>query len=65
MSLTITSDPDADELLSTDPMALLIGIICGTYSSIYVASPLVYYMDNYLKQREAKGSGRSAKPATA
>jgi uncharacterized HhH-GPD family protein len=27
MSLTITSDPDADELLSNDPMALLIGML--------------------------------------
>ena len=33
-------------------LALLIGIIVGTYSSIFVASPLVYYMDIYLKRRE-------------
>ena len=32
--------------------ALFIGIIVGTYSSIFVASPLVYYMDLYIKRRD-------------
>jgi preprotein translocase subunit SecF len=31
--------------------ALLIGIIFGTYSSIFVASPLVLAMDKYLPVR--------------
>jgi preprotein translocase SecF subunit len=33
--------------------ALAIGVVVGTYSSIFVASPLVYYMDQYLKRKEA------------
>ena len=38
-------------------LALFIGIFVGTYSSIFVASPLVYYMDGYLKTKEGKGKG--------
>ena len=38
-------------LAATVPL-VFIGIIVGTYSSIFVASPLVYYMDIYLKRRE-------------
>ena len=47
-------------------LALMIGIIVGTYSSIFVASPLVHYMDQYLtrreseKLREARGSDANA-----
>ena len=32
-------------------LAMLIGVVIGTYSSIYVASPAVVGMDNYLKTR--------------
>ncbi|MEE2789330.1 MAG: protein translocase subunit SecF, partial [Myxococcota bacterium] len=32
-------------------LAMLIGVVIGTYSSIYVASPAVVFMDNYLKNR--------------
>ena len=34
-------------------LALFIGITIGTYSSIYIASPLVFYMDQYLERRHA------------
>lgn len=37
--------------------AMLVGVIAGTYSSIYIASPLVLAMDTYLErraEREAK-----------
>ena len=34
-------------------LALMIGVIVGTYSSIFVASPLVHFMDQYLTQRES------------
>jgi len=34
-------------------VALAIGVVIGTYSSIFVASPLVYYMDQYLERQEA------------
>jgi preprotein translocase SecF subunit len=33
--------------------ALAIGVVVGTYSSIFIASPLVYYMDQYLERKEA------------
>ena len=32
--------------------AMLVGVIVGTYSSIYIASPLVLMMDQWLEQRE-------------
>ena len=32
-------------------LAMLIGVVIGTYSSIYVASPAVVAMDAYLKNR--------------
>ena len=31
--------------------AMLVGVIVGTYSSIYIASPIVLAMDNYLTRR--------------
>lgn len=34
--------------------AMLVGVIAGTYSSIYIASPLVLMMDNYFEQRAAR-----------
>ena len=32
----------------------MIGIFVGTYSSIFVASPLVHFMDQYLSRRESE-----------
>lgn len=40
--------------------AMLIGVVIGTYSSIYVASPAVVAMDKYLKNREAEAPAPSA-----
>ena len=34
-------------------ITLLLGIIFGTYSSIYISVPLVLYLDNYLQRRSA------------
>jgi preprotein translocase subunit SecF len=34
-------------------LALLVGIVVGTYSSIFVASPLVVYLDDFFKRRAA------------
>ena len=34
--------------------AMLVGVIAGTYSSIYIASPLVLMMDNYFEKRAAR-----------
>lgn len=38
-------------------LVLLIGIIKGTYSSSFVASPLLYDLSNYAKRRQAKQAG--------
>ncbi|MGM0574536.1 MAG: protein translocase subunit SecF, partial [Myxococcota bacterium] len=50
-------------------LALIIGVVVGTYSSVFVASPLVYYMDQYLERREAQKArdarGGRANPARA
>ena len=35
-------------------MAMLVGVVVGTYSSIYIASPIVLAMDNYLEARAAQ-----------
>ena len=40
-------------LIQDFALALLIGIIVGTYSSIFIASPLVHRMDQYLSNRES------------
>ena len=34
--------------------AMLVGVIAGTYSSIYIASPVLLWMDNYLTQKDAQ-----------
>jgi preprotein translocase subunit SecF len=46
-------------------MAMLIGIIVGTYSSVYIASPLVIWLDERAAAREgrAKGGGMKTKQA--
>ncbi len=43
-------------------LALSIGVVVGTYSSIYIASPVVLWLDDYLKKRQgatrvARGDG--------
>lgn len=40
--------------------AMLIGVVIGTYSSIYVASPAVVAMDGYLKRRAADAPSPAA-----
>lgn len=46
-------------------MAMLVGIIVGTYSSVYIASPLVIWLDERAAAKEgrAKGGGMKAKTA--
>jgi len=34
--------------------AMMVGIVVGTYSSIYVASPFALFMDNFLSRRQGK-----------
>lgn len=42
--------------------AMLIGIVVGTYSSVYIASPLVIWLDERAHEKEAHGNAK-AKPA--
>lgn len=45
-------------------MAMLIGIVVGTYSSVYIASPMVIWLDERQHEREAAaGGGMKAKTA--
>ncbi len=48
-------------------MAMLIGIIVGTYSSVYIASPLTIWLDERAaaKERAAKGMNAPGKPKVA
>ncbi len=43
--------------------AMLVGIVVGTYSSVYIASPLVIWLDEREHEREAAGHIKAAKPA--
>lgn len=45
-------------LISDFALALTIGVIVGTYSSVFVASPLVIRIDEYLEKRRAQAQGR-------
>ncbi len=46
------------ESLKNFSFALLVGIIFGTYSSIYVASPIVVDLENYFRKRASKEAGK-------
>jgi preprotein translocase subunit SecF len=46
-------------------MAMLIGIFVGTYSTIYIASPLTIWIDEYMAAREAKAGGGMNQPKMA
>ena len=50
-------------LISDFALALTIGVVVGTYSSLFVASPLVIYIDKYLADR--KDRAQKATPAAA
>jgi preprotein translocase subunit SecF len=45
--------------------ALVAGIIVGTYSSVYIASPIVLGFHDLVDARKKKGSGPGASPALA
>jgi SecD/SecF fusion protein len=42
-------------LLHDFALALLIGVVVGTYSSIFVASPIVYIWPSFKKTKGAPG----------
>ena len=40
--------------------AMLVGIIVGTYSSVYIASPLTIWLDERQAAKDRKGKGQSS-----
>lgn len=46
-------------------LALFIGIFVGTYSSIFIASPITIYAEKFLEERAAKGAPGKATKAPA
>jgi preprotein translocase SecF subunit len=42
------------DTLSHFAFALMIGVVSGTYSSMFIASPLIIWMDSYAKSQEQK-----------
>jgi preprotein translocase subunit SecF len=53
------------EVLNTFALTLWIGIIVGTYSSIYVASPIVVIWSEFLDRRKAAARAASGAPITS
>jgi SecD/SecF fusion protein len=49
------------ETLTDFALALIIGILAGTYSSVFTASPLVVAFENFAARKEPAPSARSAK----
>jgi SecD/SecF fusion protein len=49
------------ETLTDFALALIIGILAGTYSSVFTASPLVVAFENFAARKEPASSARSAK----
>ena len=45
--------------------ALVVGIIIGTYSSVFVASPIVLFWHNFADQRKRKPSAGGGQAARA
>ncbi len=45
--------------------ALVVGIIIGTYSSIFIASPIVIFWQNYIESRKKRGGGVPPAPAVS
>ena len=44
-------------------MAMLVGIIVGTYSSVYIASPLTIWLDERAARKKAAGGTMKVRPA--
>jgi preprotein translocase subunit SecF len=45
-------------------MAMLIGIIVGTYSSVYIASPLTIWLDERAAKKSAAARAVKVRPAS-
>ncbi|HEY1206914.1 MAG: protein translocase subunit SecF [Bryobacteraceae bacterium] len=53
------------EVLHGFSLALVIGIIIGTYSSIFIASPILVFWQDFVEKRKRPSSGASLPPAVA
>ncbi len=53
------------EVIHDFALALTIGVVVGTYSSIFVASPLVFIWHDIVQRREKHASPSGSKPAAA
>lgn len=53
------------EVIHDFAFALLIGVIVGTYSSIYVASPIIHYWEVVSKKRQAANQSSARAPEKA
>jgi SecD/SecF fusion protein len=53
------------ETLTDFALALIIGILAGTYSSVFTAAPLVVAFENYAGRKQPAASARSAKTAAS
>jgi preprotein translocase subunit SecF len=42
--------------------ALVVGIIIGTYSSVFIASPILVFWQEYLEKRKKPGAARAVEP---
>jgi preprotein translocase subunit SecF len=45
--------------------ALVVGIIIGTYSSIFIASPILVFWQEFMEKRKRPGAARAVEPAPA
>ena len=52
------------EVIHDFAYALIVGIIVGTYSSIFIASAILVDWKLHIEDRKAKRSGRAARPAS-
>lgn len=53
------------QVLHTFSFALVVGIIIGTYSSIFVASPILVFWQNYVEGRKKPGAPRGGVTVSA
>jgi hypothetical protein len=49
------------ETLTDFALALIVGILAGTYSSVFTASPLVVAFENFASRKQPVASARSAR----
>ena len=52
------------EVLSGFSFALVVGIIVGTYSSIFIASPILVFWQNFLEKRKGGGTAAPVRETT-